>query len=115
MIAPPVQPPRLGGFQACPSATTSWTFDDGSIYEICLNSDFLGNAYRVVDKVLSDWSCLRMCNLDSRCTVSVFDNQYLYCHLKDTSSGNWVASNQFSVGRLIQRGSRSVGAYQGLG
>ncbi|KXJ88743.1 hypothetical protein Micbo1qcDRAFT_150644 [Microdochium bolleyi] len=115
MIAPPVQPPRLGGYQTCPTATKRWTFDDGSVYEICPNSDFQGNSYLVVDKVLSDWSCLRMCNLDSRCTVSVFDNQYLYCHLKDTSSGNWVASNQFSVGRLVQRGSRSVAPYQGLG
>lgn len=114
LIAPPAPQPQPAGFTSCPSATTRWTLDDGSIYEVCPNSDLQGNSYKIIPAVLSAWDCIRLCNRDTTCTLTVYDHQYLYCHLK-SGPLTWVANGQFDVSRLIQRGSRQLTSSTVLG
>lgn len=117
LIAPPAAQPIPSGLTTCPGTVTQYILDDGSIYEICPDTDYHSDSYTVTPNVYSDWDCLHLCNQDLGCTLTVFDQEYNYCHFKSSANVDWVTnSGQFNTARLVQRGTRTqLSTYRGLG
>jgi galactose oxidase len=88
---------------SCPIEETKYHAPKGAQYQICRDSDYVGQSVKMINKCTTVNACADLCSTTNGCQKAVFDKVNNVCHIKAAESQTslfWVKSQQFDVIRV---------------
>lgn len=71
---------------SCSSAELRTYSQNGSIYSVCVNSDYVGASVKVVANIQDYTGCAQQCQVNTGCQFAVFDKSTRNCHIKGAAN-----------------------------